>query len=309
MEEREPWTTYGITHFPGQTLDIGVAEGRAFDPREGIGTRLRFVSVGGGAGVFSRDGSSWPFRAPAFFLLDERETVSIDCSDASGNRFVYFHPAVIRGDIGFDTIRARRAPDASVDLIRDLYWLKPFVDRSRPAAGMCFPDRALEHRVAELTARLAEEAATQATNYWPCRMRSFLIETLFSVVQGTELREPEAPFADGDDELLRRFLVEVGSRYAERLTVDGLARDLGTNRTSLQALVGSALGKTVADYVASVRLDAARALLAETYLPVNEIADRSGYENASAFSRAFRQGFGVAPSDFRKAYRDALPVT
>jgi len=304
MDEREPWTTYGITHYAGDYLSIGVAEGVVFDPTEGMGNRLRLVSIGEGAGLFRRGGKAWPFRAPVLFCLDEREEAAIECSEPRGNLLIYFHPSVIRNTFDFETIRKDRGPEASIDLRRDAYWLKPFIDRTRPESGMLFPGRSLANRVEKLGARLAEEAITQETAYWPCRVRSFLIEMLFSIIQGEERPERKLAIADVDNELLRRFLVEIGSRYAERLTIESLARELGTNRTSLQALVSCSLGKSVAEYLASVRLDAARALLADTFLPVGEIAERSGYADASAFSRAFKQGFGVAPSEFRKAYQD-----
>ena len=64
-----------------------------------------------------------------------------------------------------------------------------------------------------------------------------------------------------------------------------------------RALAGESLGATVQ----RLRLARAAHLLAESAAPVSEIAGRVGFETPQAFARAFRQHFGVAPSDARTA--------
>src|SRR6187399_1875835 len=62
-----------------------------------------------------------------------------------------------------------------------------------------------------------------------------------------------------------------------------------------RALAGESLGATVQ----RLRLARAAHLLAESAAPVSEIAGRAGFETPQAFARAFRQHFGVAPSEAR----------
>jgi AraC family transcriptional regulator len=56
------------------------------------------------------------------------------------------------------------------------------------------------------------------------------------------------------------------------------------------------------------RLERARRLLRVSPLAINEIALESGFENASAFSRLFRQRFGITAGAARKlaGSRDAV---
>lgn len=49
-------------------------------------------------------------------------------------------------------------------------------------------------------------------------------------------------------------------------------------------------------YFAGLRLAKARDMLRNTTLTVGEIANECGYDNADAFSRAYRTQFGIAPS-------------
>ncbi len=55
-----------------------------------------------------------------------------------------------------------------------------------------------------------------------------------------------------------------------------------------------------------LRLKRAKALLDDVRferIPIAEIAWRSGFTNPSHFARRFRQRFGMAPADYRKALR------
>lgn len=56
-------------------------------------------------------------------------------------------------------------------------------------------------------------------------------------------------------------------------------------------------------YLIRVRLEHAAKLLKQTDQPVHEITWRCGFENTSAFCRAFRTGFGMQPVTFRKIHR------
>ncbi len=67
-------------------------------------------------------------------------------------------------------------------------------------------------------------------------------------------------------------------------------------------------GHTFADYVTALRMDAARALLVSSHLPVDEIYVRVGYNSASYFIRVFKQFFGETPANYRhRAHIDSLP--
>ena len=65
-----------------------------------------------------------------------------------------------------------------------------------------------------------------------------------------------------------------------------------------RALAGESLGATVQ----RLRLVRASHLLARSAAPISEIAGRVGFETPQAFARAFRQHFGMAPSEARAVY-------
>ncbi|MEZ5606856.1 MAG: helix-turn-helix transcriptional regulator [Burkholderiaceae bacterium] len=85
------------------------------------------------------------------------------------------------------------------------------------------------------------------------------------------------------------------------LGLDTIARLHHTTPRQVQRLF-AAQGTCFSDYLADARLQRARALLASPahrHRRVLDIALECGYDNISAFGRAFRRRFGITPSDVR----------
>jgi AraC-like DNA-binding protein len=65
------------------------------------------------------------------------------------------------------------------------------------------------------------------------------------------------------------------------------------------------VGASPMSYLARWRLQLAARWLRETALGVSEVLYRLGYASAAAFHRAFKREYGLAPSAYRQAHRDA----
>jgi AraC-like DNA-binding protein len=83
-------------------------------------------------------------------------------------------------------------------------------------------------------------------------------------------------------------------------TIASLARAVGTNRTSLTQGFRSHFGQSIYDTIKTERMAVAIRVLQEG-ASVGETAHRLGYSSTAAFSFAFKQCFGVAPSQSKMA--------
>lgn len=95
----------------------------------------------------------------------------------------------------------------------------------------------------------------------------------------------------------------IETHYAEPLTVDDLSREASISTSQLIRLFRRQLGTTPHSYLTRYRITRAKELLAETSLPVADIARTVGFSSDSNFSYRFGQVVGQSPS----AYRASTP--
>lgn len=82
---------------------------------------------------------------------------------------------------------------------------------------------------------------------------------------------------------------------AADVSLDELARQAGTNATTLQRHFRAVYGTTVFDFVRETRLQRARRALEHDGLTVGQAALLAGYNSAANFATAFRRRFGMPP--------------
>jgi transcriptional regulator GlxA family with amidase domain len=86
------------------------------------------------------------------------------------------------------------------------------------------------------------------------------------------------------------------------LDVPALARRAGLTERSFYRKFAEATGKTPAQFVERLRLEAARTLLSRD-LPLKAIAGKVGLGSSARLGAAFERGFGMTPSLFREMHR------
>lgn len=115
--------------------------------------------------------------------------------------------------------------------------------------------------------------------------------------------------ASADPAESRRYLDEILFRSAQVHILKSLdrapglqelARTVGTNTKQLNHSFKAYVGLTVYEYLREERMKEARKLLGATEMSVSEIAESVGFSTAGNFSTAFKERFGVPPSQFRK---------
>jgi AraC family transcriptional regulator len=67
-----------------------------------------------------------------------------------------------------------------------------------------------------------------------------------------------------------------------------------------QRVFSACVGESVAGYVRRVRLERAGRKLRMGAVDITEVALAAGYETHAAFGKAFKQQFGLSPSEFRE---------
>lgn len=90
-------------------------------------------------------------------------------------------------------------------------------------------------------------------------------------------------------------------RMSERVTLDDMARDVGTSPFHLARLFRRRTGATVHRYLTHLRLRASLERLADGANDLTTLALELGFSSHSHFTDSFRREFGCAPSEARRA--------
>ncbi len=101
------------------------------------------------------------------------------------------------------------------------------------------------------------------------------------------------------------FLVEVKAHLDSDLSLQSLSRDVGYSPFHFHRLFSAAVGETPKRHVQRLRLERAAYKLAITDESVVQIGLAVGFGAHETFSRAFRRGFGVSPTAYRRAAKAA----
>ncbi len=96
---------------------------------------------------------------------------------------------------------------------------------------------------------------------------------------------------------IHEYLTE---HLSERITIEELAKKFHINTTTLKKIFKEVYGDSVAAHIKKHRLEKAAKLLKDTELSVFAAAKEVGYDSQSRFTAAFKQEFGVLPTEFRK---------
>jgi LacI family transcriptional regulator len=108
-----------------------------------------------------------------------------------------------------------------------------------------------------------------------------------------------------DDEMVRDALRLIRERAQDGIRVSEVVRELAVARRALEQRFVRLVGRTPAAEIRRVRIEEAKRLLVDSDRSIADIGRASGFGHQDLFSRVFRRGVGVTPSQFRKQHQHA----
>ena len=109
------------------------------------------------------------------------------------------------------------------------------------------------------------------------------------------------------DETVGRVLGLIHARPGEHWTLDALAREVASSRSSVSKRFADLVGQPPMQYLTQWRMQVAANRLTRSGAKVAAIAAEVGYDSEAAFSRAFKKATGTAPGAWREARRIPQP--
>lgn len=127
-----------------------------------------------------------------------------------------------------------------------------------------------------------------------------LLEILLIEAFRTKMDTPDLPglLVGLADERLALAIRKIHQDVSQSWTIDQLAKEATLSRSAFFQRFSKAVGYTPMEYVIAWRMAIAKDLLRRQKFTMATIAERIGYQSASAFSSAFKKHTGLSPSKF-----------
>jgi AraC-like DNA-binding protein len=135
------------------------------------------------------------------------------------------------------------------------------------------------------------------------RMSEMLFVEVLRRYADTLLPDQTGWLAGMRDEAVGRALALMHEKPGEAWTIERLGEEAALSRSVLHERFVHFIGQAPMQYLAQWRMQLAAASLRDTDAKVIEIALEVGYENESAFSRAFKRAAGESPAAWRRSRR------
>lgn len=174
--------------------------------------------------------------------------------------------------------------------------------------GLHLPETPRHLRIRDAMAQgeitgILEQLQREADADRPARHRAMLhLAGLLGVWLERQLLTNEDAMSptDASRRLARRYSALVEREFGTEKSVSDYAEALGVTPTHLTRVCKETCGRTASDFLADRKIAEARRLLADTRMPVKEIAIGLGFASAAYFTRAFQHRAGKSPMAFRR---------
>jgi signal transduction histidine kinase/ligand-binding sensor domain-containing protein/DNA-binding response OmpR family regulator len=109
-----------------------------------------------------------------------------------------------------------------------------------------------------------------------------------------------------DEKLLGKIMDTISENIANpALNVEMLAQEIGISRVHLHRKLKELTNQSTRDLIRNIRLQKAGKLLAEKHLNISEVAFAVGFTNVAHFSTAFKELYGLSPTEYMQVQRGA----
>ena len=151
-----------------------------------------------------------------------------------------------------------------------------------------------------LAALAAARAARGRRRTKPGRPKADGTEICRQIADGIAGAQAADDGPTADEQFMARLAKTIEEHMAdEEFSVLALSRLMAMDRTVLYRRMQAATGMSPSAYIKSIRMGVARRLLKDTQLSLADIARRTGFHSVKYFSAAFKDSFGMTPSEYR----------
>ena len=233
---------------------------------------------------FTIDFDNFPVRAPSFVFVPPGAVHTFGTLESTNGYMLSFQQDFLE------------AQGYSIDLFQDC----PVFDPAHFRVVLQVSHTAVQRVTGYVEEIFAEFNAKQ--HQYQTAMAAFL-RLLFVEIKRAVSNQTGSNSHQKYSPLTARFLRRLNSRPYQIASASEVSKLLGVSRSWLNELVRKETGRNLTDHLQRRFILESKRLLAHSDLNISEIAYQLGFDDASYFTRLFRQIAGTSPSEFRELHR------
>lgn len=274
------WLNNGTHDFPVCVYNISSEHGFEVVPH--VHGEFEFLMLIKGSGTLYVDGAPYEIKAGECAFINSRELHLGTSENEDSVRFfaVVFSKQMIGG--------------FGDDLIMNRYVLP--VEKGRAVFHRILrPDIDWQEKVLRLLMQLREADEKREQGYELC-IKALLTEVWRLCFTHSD---KQSAHSDIGIENIKKSLEFIRSEYHQPLTLEQMAANAGMSRGYFCRYFADVLRMTPFEYLMQIRVEQACRLLLTTELSIGEIAERSGFNSFSYFSKVFRRIMRCSPREYK----------
>lgn len=105
------------------------------------------------------------------------------------------------------------------------------------------------------------------------------------------------------DQRINQLLEYLQHNVEQTHNIDSLAQRTAMSRRTLTRHFQKATGMSIGEWITTERLRRSQVLLESSSLPIERVAEQSGFQSSITFRQVFREKLGVSPGEWRKTFQ------
>ena len=216
--------------------------------------------------------------------LNDKEDIVINQLSQGEVKILWFKPYFLNSQLSFSRLEGKETETYELQ-DHDIYYLMQFKQGASDKIKI-LDLSVLEALIIDKKISLIEENLEKQSNLrWPCRSRSYFFEILFCLVREEDQQKDMTDTTDYQEysQLVVDIIHYLQSYYNQKITIDNLVKVFNTNRTTIITEFKKYTNETINQYLINMRLNMALTMLRDTGLTIDEISERTGFNDSSYF--------------------------
>ena len=261
--------------------------------------RVGIVLISNGKVSMMLNDKAVTLSAPCVMLISKYDKIKLIEATRLAAKSFSFNPIFMNSSLSFDRLKAN-----------DFFELEDEHDQNMMNLFMCrdeYYDGTIDLpantylRISEWLAIMGTEVYAQSDGYWTCRIRRYLLQTLY-LLDDIYMDRKTPHTVKREKSSIDILLEYIHVNYSSDITLNVLCDLVHLNRTTLNRKFKEQVGFTSMNYLLRHRIKIACEALSHTNLSLAEISEAIGFKYDTYFIKQFTTKMGQSPTEYRQSF-------